>query len=261
MILFGYIASLFIGISLGLIGGGGSILAMPILVYLFDIPASQATTYSLFIVGISALIGAFKQYQQGQLSLKTAFVFAIPSILTLTLVRKFLLPQIPDIIASTSWFQLSKNGLLMGVFAILMLASSYTMIKKTTTQEKVTVNQFRLLVIGALVGILIGFLGAGGGFMIIPALLFFGGLTIRQAIGTSLFIIFLNSSIGFSGDILNRVEIDYFFIAKIGIISILGMLIGSWLSSKLDSKKLKPLFGWVVLVMGIYILVKELLLH
>jgi uncharacterized membrane protein YfcA len=110
------------------------------------------------------------------------------------------------------------------------------------------------------VGLIIGFLGAGGGFLIIPALLFFGNLPMKQAVGTSLFIIFINSMIGFTGDLIGGVQVDYEFLGLISIMAVVGLMIGTTLCKKIDGSKLKPAFGWFVLIMGIYIITKELVL-
>ncbi|SDX13964.1 sulfite exporter TauE/SafE family protein [Flavobacterium degerlachei] len=255
---FGYFASIIIGLSLGLIGGGGSILAVPILVYLFKVNPEQATSYSLFIVGITSMIGSYSHYKLGNLKIKSALVFAFPSILSLLLVRKIILPIIPDTILTIADFDITKNFLIMVVFAILMIATSVSMIKKSKKiKEAKQINFPVLAVIGFLVGLIIGFLGAGGGFLIIPALLFFANLPMKQAVGTSLFIIFINSLIGFSGDLLGGVKLDFTLLLSITIMAMIGLFIGTKLSKKIDGAKLKPAFGWFVLVMGIYIIAKE----
>ena len=257
----GYFLSIIIGLSLGLIGGGGSILAVPILVYLFKIHPEQATSYSLFIVGITAMFGSFSQYRLGNLKIKAALVFAIPSVLSLLFVRDVILPKIPTIILTVNSFEISKNLVIMTVFAFLMIAASLSMIR-TSTPDKTEKrdDHFRIAIIGLLVGFITGFLGAGGGFLIIPALLFFGNLPIKQAIGTSLLIIFINSLIGFGGDVINGMDINYKLLFTISGIALIGMFIGTYLSKKIDGAKLKPAFGWFVLVMGIYIIIKEFFL-
>lgn len=258
---FGYVASILIGITLGLIGGGGSILTVPILVYLFQINPEYATSYSLFIVGVSAMFGSYRHYQLGNLQLKSALYFAIPSVLSLLFVRKMVLPNIPDSLFSIGRLEITKNLLIMFVFGILMVAASLSMIRKSKgDQIEATVNIPRLVFIGFLVGFVTGFLGAGGGFLIIPALLFFANLPMKQAVGTSLFIIFINSLIGFTGDLINGITINYQLLFIVTGIAIVGMLIGTQLSKKIDGAKLKPAFGWFVLVMGLYIITKELFL-
>lgn len=256
----GYFASILIGIVLGLIGGGGSILTVPVLVYLFKINPENATSYSLFIVGIASMVGSYRHYKLGNLKIKSALFFAIPSVLSLLFIRKIILPIIPSEIFSINHFVVSKNLLIMVVFAFLMIAASISMIKKSSSQsDKIKdINYKNLAIIGFLIGLITGFLGAGGGFLIIPALLFFANLQMKQAVGTSLLIIFINSTIGFSGDVLSGVSINYQLLFSITSIAIIGMLIGTALSKKIDGAKLKPAFGWFVLVMGIYIIINEL---
>lgn len=261
MELFGYLASILIGITLGLIGGGGSILTVPILVYLFHIEPEQATSYSLCIVGVTAMVGSYRHYTLGNLSVKSALYFAFPSLVSLLLTRKIILPIIPHSLFSFGNFELTKDLLIMIVFALLMIAASTSMIRKSTTAVINTpINLYRLGLIGLFVGFITGFLGAGGGFLIIPALLFFANLEMKEAVGTSLVIIFVNSLIGFTGDVINGIVINYQLLLTITAIAIVGMLIGTQLSKRIEGSKLKPAFGWFVLITGIYIIIKEIFL-
>jgi uncharacterized membrane protein YfcA len=262
MEIFGYVASVFIGISLGLIGGGGSILTVPVLVYLFGIDAFLATEYSLFIVGISSLVGSFSYFKKGLVDFKTAFIFGVPSIISIFLTRNFLLPLIPDEVFRIGNFMVTKDLFLLLLFAGLMITVSYKMIQKRVGL-KIEIgnsqnNNTTLAVAeGSIVGILTGLVGAGGGFMIIPALVNLLKTPMKTAIGTSLVIISLNSLIGFFSS-MNHVKIEWNLLGTISGIAIVGILIGSQLSKKIDGKKLKPAFGWFILVMGIYIIIKEL---
>ena len=261
MEIIGYVASIFIGLVLGLVGGGGSILTVPVLVYLFKINAQLATTYSLFIIGITAIVGVYGNYKSKNLHFKSALIFAIPSVFSLLLIRKLILPEIPNSFLFLNQFTVLKNSLILVIFAILMLSSAAFMIRKSNVSKQFPLksNKYKLAIIGFLVGILIGFLGAGGGFIIIPALLFFANLDMKQTIGTSLLIIAINSSIGFSSDIIDGVAVDFVFLTKIATLSIAGMVVGTTLSRKIDGKVLKPVFGWFVLCMGLYIIGKEIL--
>ncbi len=256
----GYLSSIFIGITVGLIGGGGSILTIPILVYLFQINPKTATTYSLFIVGFTATIAAIAHYRLGNIKLKSALLFAFPSLLTIILVRKYILPLVPETVLNIDGFILTKDSFIMAFFAILMISASYSMIKKSTQVIDVSTNALKLMIIGALVGVVTGFLGAGGGFLIVPALLFFTGINMKQAVGTSLVIIAFNSLFGFLGDVVNGISIDYQFLFSIAAFALVGIFIGTLISKKIDGTKLKPAFGWFVLVMGFYIITKEFLL-
>lgn len=258
---FGYLASILIGITLGLIGGGGSILTIPILVYLFKITPESATSYSLFIVGVSALIGSYRHYILGNLKLKPALYFAIPSVFSLLFTRKIILTNIPAELFKIGEFQLSKDLLIMLLFSVLMITASISMIRKSATPPTIAeINFTRLSFIGLLIGFITGFLGAGGGFLIIPALLFFAKLSMKQAVGTSLLIIFVNSLIGFAGDFFNGIVINYRLLLTITSIAIGGIIIGTQISKRIEGHKLKPIFGWFVLVVGVYIILKEIIL-
>jgi len=260
----GYLASIIIGLSLGLIGGGGSILTIPILVYLFKIDPKMATSYSLFIVGLTALSGCFSHYKMGNLKIKSALYFAVPSVFSILIIREVIFLKIPNVLFTVNDFQVTKNFLIMIIFAILMMAASFSMIiksKKHLPHTATATNYLQLALIGSVVGIITGFLGAGGGFLIIPALLFFANLPMKQAVGTSLLIIFINSSIGFVGDLYIGTPINYIFLLSISSIAFIGMIIGTQLSKRIDGNKLKPIFGWFILVMGIYIIIKEIFLN
>lgn len=262
MEIIGYIASLFIGISLGLIGGGGSILTVPVLVYLFNVEPVAATAYSLFIVGVSSLFGAYPKYKQGLVNLKTALIFGIPSIAAVFGTRKYIVPGIPNEVFNIGDFVVTKSILLMILFAILMVFASVSMIKdkKKKTEDENGQQKFNypmIMLEGTVVGILTGLVGAGGGFLIIPALVIFSKLPMKQAVGTSLLIIAAKSLIGFTGDLSNY-AMDWKLLLTITALAIAGIFIGDSLSKKIDGNKLKKGFGWFVLVMGIYIIVKEL---
>lgn len=265
MEIFGFIASIIIGILLGLVGGGGSILTVPILVYLFGVEPIVATAYSLFIVGISSLVGAFPKYKQGLINLKTAIVFGIPSIIAVFLARKLIVPVIPKDVFQLGDFIITKSILLMVLFAILMVAASVSMIreKKNITNNKessLQVFNYPLIIFeGFIVGILTGLVGAGGGFLIIPALVMLSKLPMKMAVGTSLIIIAAKSLIGFLGDLTsNTSAIDWSLLCMVTGLAIAGIFIGNYLSKFIDSNKLKKGFGWFVLIMGVYIIVSEL---
>lgn len=262
MILAGYIASALIGISLGLIGGGGSILTVPVLVYLFNIHPTLATSYSLFVVGSTSLVGAYTNHRKGLVNIKTGLLFGISSITTVFLTRKLLIPAVPQTMTA-GHITVSRSFLTMVLFAALMLAASLSMIKKgqsEPTPEDRRANPgnsvAKLLFYGILIGIVTGLLGAGGGFLLIPTLVLLVGLPMKEAIGTSLFIIALNSLIGFTGDI-GHFKIDWLFIGTITLIAIAGIITGGMLAKRVSGEKLKQSFGWFVLSMGIYIIIKE----
>ena len=261
--LIGFSASIFIGISLGLIGGGGSILTLPVLVYMMGINPVLSTAYSLFVVGTTSLVGSVNYMRKEQVNYRAAFVFAIPSFLAVFLTRKYLVPAIPDPVFTTASFALSRNVAIMLFFALVMLAASLSMIrdKKKETSAETDAVQFNLPLIaleGALVGTLTGIVGAGGGFLIIPALVLLARLPMKMAVGTSLLIIAAKSLIGFLGD-LSNMQVDWPFLLEFTALSVVGIFVGSYLSRYVPGEKLKKAFGWFVLMMGVYIIAKELL--
>lgn len=259
--LLGYFGALIIGIVLGLIGGGGSILTVPVLVYLLAINPVTATAYSLFVVGASALVGAFKNMQKKLVDFRTAIVFAIPAFIAVYSTRKWMVPAIPESLFSVGDFEITKNIGIMLFFAIIMVLASVSMIrdngKKKIENAKVTYNYPLILLEGIVVGVLTGIVGAGGGFLIIPALVLLAKLPMKQAVATSLLIIAIKSLIGFIGDIQN-LEIDWLFLAIFTGLSMAGMFLGIYLNKFIDGNKLKKGFGWFVLFMGIYIVWAEL---
>lgn len=260
----GYLASILIGISLGLIGGGGSILTVPVLVYLFGIDAVSATAYSLFIVGTTSTVGSFSYFKKSLVNSKIAVVFGIPSIAAVFLARTYFLPSIPQEIFTIGSFTMTKNILLMLLFAVLMIFASYKMIIKYTNgnedeKQIKKINYTVSILYGISVGLVTGMIGAGGGFLIIPALVNLLKIPMKTAVGTSLLIISINSITGFLFS-LNHSIIDWKLLLVISSIAIVGILIGSFLSSKISGSKLKPTFGWFVLAMGIYIIFKETIL-
>lgn len=264
MEIIGYIASIIIGLSLGLIGGGGSILTVPVLVYLFGVNPVSATAYSLFIVGSTSLIGAWPKYRQGLVNMKTAIIFGIPSIAAVYATRAFIVPAIPEVVITLGSFELTKSILLMLLFAVLMVAASFSMIrtgKKNQSSSDGQEQKFNyplILLEGGIVGVLTGLVGAGGGFLIIPALVVLSKLPMKQAVGTSLLIIAAKSLIGFTGD-LGKTEMDWGLLGLVTLFAIAGIFIGNYLTKFVDGEKLKKGFGWFVLVMGLYIIIKELM--
>jgi len=264
MEIIGYACALVIGLSLGLIGGGGSILTVPVLVYLLGLSPVMATAYSLFIVGLASLVGGVRYAMKGLVDFPAAIAFGIPSIAAVFLTRKFIVPGIPADFG-VAGFTIGRGTLLMLLFAILMLLASYSMINPKQAdkpRERPKMNVLTILTItgeGLIVGTLTGLVGAGGGFLIIPALVMLTGLDMKMAIGTSLIIIATKSLIGFLGDVSNY-AIDWVFLFAFVALAVIGILIGTFLAHRIDGRKLKTAFGWFVLGMAILIILKETLL-
>ncbi|WP_336514595.1 sulfite exporter TauE/SafE family protein [Pollutibacter soli] len=261
MELAGYLASILIGISLGLIGGGGSILTVPVLVYLFHIDAGLATTNSLFIVGATSVVGSLSYFRKGLVHIPTAIVFGLPSVAAVFLTRAFVLPAIPEHVFSIGDIMVTKNMLLLLLFALLMIGASYSMIKTDHHSIQMAhpihkISFLPVLLQGLFTGLITGLVGAGGGFLVIPALVHWLKLPMKTAVGTSLFIIAVNSLAGFFFSV-KHAEIHWHFLLIVASIAIVGILIGSYFSTKIQAQKLKPVFGWFVLVMGLYIIIRE----
>jgi uncharacterized membrane protein YfcA len=260
MEILGYIAAIGIGLSLGLVGAGGSILTVPVLVYLFGIDPNLATAYSLVIIAATTSIGAFKNYQKQLVSFPVAFSFGLSSMLTVFLIRHFILPTIPDTLFSAQGLVLQKSTATMLVFALLMLVAAYFMIRSQSTTQKPTnapASVLKLLLYGIGAGFITGFLGAGGGFVLIPALVLVVQLPMKKAVGTSLLIIALNSLVGIAGD-WGHVQLDWIFASSLIALALLGLFIGVVLSSKLPDTLLKKYFGWFVFCMGLVVMLSEL---
>ena len=257
----GYVGALIIGIVLGLIGGGGSILTVPVLVYMMSVNPVTATAYSLFVVGSSSLVGAVQNMKKGLVDLRTAVVFAIPAFIAVYVTRMYLVPAIPEHLFNVAGLEITKNIGIMLFFAIIMILASVSMIKGKKNLKpdatEITYNYPLIIVEGVVVGVLTGIVGAGGGFLIIPALVLLAKLPMKKAVATSLLIIAVKSLIGFIGDVQN-LEIDWIFLLVFTGLSIAGIFLGVYLNKFIDGNKLKKAFGWFVLIMGIYIVWAEL---
>lgn len=240
--------------------GDDSILTVPVLVYLFGISPLTAISYSLFVVGSTSLVGTLNSYRKGLVDIRTTFLFGISSLITVFVTRKFIIiiPLIPKHFV-VGGFTISFDILTMVLFAVLMLVASISMIKNKSVREEGThTNKPNsiLFLLGIAIGLITGFLGAGGGFLLIPALVLYLHLPMQKAVGTSLLIIAL---VGFLGD-TGLYKTDWIFLIVISLIAITGVIAGGLLGKKIRGENLKKGFGWFVLLMGIYIIVKEFFL-
>lgn len=258
---FGYLLAVLIGIFLGIFGGGGSLLSVPVFAYIFSLDEKVATAYSLFTVGISSIVGSIKQL--GNIEWKVTLIFGIPSIIAVWLTRFFIIPNLPEIIFDNETFIITRRMLIFGIFTFLLFISSFSMIYETNKNVKpISIKNFYALIIieGFVVGSLTGFVGAGGGFLIIPALVILIGLDIKKAIATSLIIIALKSTFGFFlGDVM-VMNIDWDFLIYFTILTTLGVIIGTYFGKSIDKLKLKKWFGIFIMVIAISILFKEFII-
>ncbi|WP_258105522.1 sulfite exporter TauE/SafE family protein [Marinoscillum sp. MHG1-6] len=260
----GYIASFGIGLILGLTGGGGSLLSLPILVYLFSVGVIEATSYSLFIVGITSLIGAAHRYSSAMISLYLVGIFGVPSIIAVFITRVWIIPTLPEEIFQIGAFHFNQRQLILSCYGILVIIASIFMITHRESrffQKSFTNNHqpIRLILFGILTGFITGFIGLGGGFMIVPLLMLIANAPFKTAVGTTLLIIAAKSLVGFIGD-LNIYVIDWFLILSVSAVSVLGILLGNKFSTQISVQLLKTAFGWFILIMGSSVLLFELII-
>ena len=245
-----------IGLILGFIGGGGSILAVPILVYAIEVKPVEATAYSLFVVGIASLFGAYKHYKLGNIDFKVGITFAIPSFIGVFASRRWLLPNLPEILLVFDDYVLTKDIFLMLFFALIMITASVSMFyKKSIFKQRNDFQKFKIIFDGLLIGLITGTIGAGGGFLIIPALVLFSGIEMKKAIGTSLIIISVKSLFGFLGEYHSN--IDWELLISFSSLAVIGIFLGVYLGKFFDGQKLKKSFGVFVFLIAIFIILKE----
>jgi len=258
----GFFGAFLTGIVIGLFGGGGSILAVPIFVYLFKLNPVIATSYSMFVVGFSSAIGTLINIKKKLIAYKTAVIFTLPALVSVYITRRFLIPNIPDILFSIEGYDITKKMSLMLFFSFVIVLSSVLMLKKPKTEHITNLlpkMNYKLLVSNGLgVGVLTGLVGAGGGFIIVPALVVFARITIKQAVATSLIIITFNSLIGFASD-LSLVRVEWDFLILFTSLSVAGIFVGIYFSNFIQESTLKTNFARFMIVMATVIVVKELM--
>ena len=262
---FGYIGAFVVGLVLGITGSGGSILSMPILVYLFKFNAVTASAYSLFIVGATALTGSFQNFKKKLINYRTTILFSTSAVISVYVTRKYLIGLIPEIILSNNIIVIKKDQLIMVLFGILMLFAGFLMIKKTPRTimkfkktKTITPNKLLIFFEGSIIGFLTGLIGAGGGFIIIPILVILSNLKMESAIATSLLIISTKSLIGFIGDIQNLI-IEWDFLIIFTSISVFGIIVGQLIRKNVMENQLKKIFGSFVFIIGVLVLLREVI--
>ncbi|WP_128546531.1 sulfite exporter TauE/SafE family protein [Larkinella soli] len=259
----GYGAAIVAGLVIGLAGGGGSILTVPIFVYLFRIEPVMATTYSLFVVGTTSLVGSVSHILRREVDFRSTATFAVPSFVSVFIARWFLVPAIPDPLLELDGFVLAKQDAILYFFAFVMLFAARGMIRssepKADKSAPAEPPRYGLLALdGLAVGLLTGTSGAGGGFLIVPMLVLLAKLPMHRAVATSMLIIAVNSFVGFLGD-LHRNDLNWRFLLEFTLFSTGGILIGIYLAQFVAPMPLKRGFGWFVLVVAGYIIVQEIL--
>lgn len=262
MIVIGLILALFVGITLGLVGSGGSILTVPILVYLFHVEPSLATTYSLFAIGVTSMIGSVRGIVYHEIDFQKVIRFGLPSLLMVYITRMYILPLVPELIHIGPWV-IHQNLLLMVLFGSIMILSAFSLIKGYTALSTDLTNFSGYLTVlqGIAVGLVTGVVGAGGGFLIIPALINFYKLPMRRAVATSLLIIGVNSLFGLIGDAEKFADFDWYIICNYTIFLVIGIFGGFYICKYINGDRLKRFLGYLILAMGTFIIVKELLIN
>ena len=260
--LFGYAAAIVVGLVIGLAGGGGSILTVPILVYIFSIPTLLATSYSLFVVGTTSLIGSANHIWKKRVDLRVAGAFAAPSFVSVYFSRRYLVPALPDPLLRLGELNIPKSDAILFFFAVIMVLAARAMIRDRRPSEGIAADgrpRFGTLALdGLAVGLLTGIIGAGGGFLIVPMLVLLAGLPMQRAVATSVLIIAINSFIGFLGDV-QHTSLNWKFLLPFTGLSIVGIFLGMYLARYVPPNTLRKGFGWFVLAVATYMITRELL--
>ncbi|WP_127717076.1 sulfite exporter TauE/SafE family protein [Halobacteriovorax sp. HLS] len=241
----GYFLATLIGLSLGMLGGGGSILTVPILVYVLKVDPKTSIALSLGIVGLTSVFGSIGHLKQKNVDFKVALIFAP-------------FAMIGTVVGSQMSKFLSSNTQLL-FFSIVMILASFMMLKerKNTSESSAEIKKSILIVIAVIVGVITGIVGVGGGFLIVPALVILGRVSMKKAVGTSLFVIFLNSTVGFIS-YLEQVSVDWKFFSLFSFFSIIGVFIGARTVQYIPQKVLKKSFAIFLITMGFFVLYKNL---
>lgn len=260
-----YIFALLVGILLGLIGGVASLLTIPIFVYICGFSASLATTYSLFVIGITSAIRLFAYKTDVRESLKNSLSFIMPAFLAVFIVRMFIFHNIPTKIFQYNELILTKDKSLILIFAVVTLVAAVSIIIANKELDKEGENfsnvKNKTMLIGAMTGLLTSFIGIGGGFVIIPTLVFLGKLSMKTAVITSLAIIAANAMIGFMGDVVNGIVLNWLFLLSFTTVTMIGVFVGTYLSNRVSSTRIRIVFGYLLVCLTFIIFVKEVILR
>ncbi len=254
-----FVIAAFIGISLGLLGAGGAIVAVPAFVYLGNIPPTLASGYALFVVTVATAVGSTQYVRKQLVDWRSVLAFGSTTMASIAAVRRFVLPEIPDVFrAWPTDIVLHRDTVLMVAFATILLGAGYAMVRPRTEAPPTHTHIARLAFFGLVIGIVSGFLGVGGGFLMTPALVLWAGLDIRKAVGTSLVLISANSAIGVASDLSRGAVYDWNFVLLFTTITTAGIIVGTLLSHRIDGQRLKQGFGWFVIALGLAVLAREL---
>jgi len=261
MMILGWLLALLVGLALSLSGAGGSILAVPILVYFMGVPATDATVDSLFIVSVTAAISALRYYRQGLVDIPVAVAFILPSFISIELVRVWLIPILPHVLYQSHSFILQRDTLILLIFSLVMLWAARGMLK-TAPASRILDKQSRpwaaLVGQGFILGAMVGLVGAGGGFLIVPVLVSWVGLSMKQAVGTSLMIITINTMFGFIVGMQSGSDIDMKLIGLFTMLTLLGAWLGLRIAPYVQEKILKTVFAYAVVLIALSMLVNSL---
>jgi len=254
--LLGYLLFVFVGLLFGLFGSGGSIIIIPVLIYIFKLPIYEATTYSLLLVFLISFFGTIKHAKQKNLKINSILVFIMPTIFFTALSRVFLFPAIPDYLV---FFDSTKESMLMILFSIVILLASLALLRPPPIQMNYNFKT-TLLFIGILVGLITGLLGVGGGFIIVPALVLFAGMNMKQAASGALFIIMLNTLTAIVLEItIFNFQFEFLFISFLLLSALLGTIIGIYLLHKTNQNVTKKLFSIILLLLSLGIFLFEVI--
>jgi uncharacterized membrane protein YfcA len=236
------VLSVGVGVALGMLGGGGSILTVPLLVYVAGLDAKEAIATSLFVVGVTSAVGAFSHARAGRVRWRTGLLFGAAGM--------------AGAYAGGRVAEYLPGSLLLVAFGLMMLATAVAMLRGRRAPEGTVHTELPLLHVGlhgVVVGVVTGLVGAGGGFLVVPALVLLGGLPMGAAVGTSLVVIAMKSAAGLAG-YLHSVQIDWGLALAVTAAAVLGSVLGGRLVGRVDPDVLRRAFGWFVVVMGVFVL-------